>query len=113
MKKIEFLFKNTKPFSANESVNFNRKGAYYKSTAKDKFQKQIMMQMIQQKHEIFDFEAHFSPYEHFLECDISIYIPESKLMTKKGYVSKKSLDRGHFTAHRSGPVNRHARAHEF
>ena len=90
--KIEFLFKNCKPVSNNKTTSFTKKGKYYPNKEKIVFKRIIDVQTLAQRHEIFDFETRYSPYEHCLRATIVIYIPESKLITKKGYVSQKSLD---------------------
>jgi Holliday junction resolvase RusA-like endonuclease len=89
---IEFYFQNLKPFSTNNTVSFNKKGRYYKNTKKDDFQKRVFCEMISHKADIFEFETNFSVYEHFVAGSLCIFVPKSKLVTKKGYISQKSGD---------------------
>jgi Holliday junction resolvase RusA-like endonuclease len=92
MNQIEFLFQNLKPVSANHRIKRGRSGHSYKSREAVNFDARVRMQVNQQRSEVFAFEGTFSPYDHFLCAEINIYIPRSALMTKKGYISKKSMD---------------------
>ena len=51
-----------------------------------------MLQTKEQGAEIFDFEAAYSPYEHFLCAQVTFFMPKSKLFTRKGYISSRSFD---------------------
>lgn len=92
MARISFLFKNLKTFSTNKSVNFNKKGKYYKSSKKDDFQKRIYCEMLRHRPEIFDFEAQFSPFEHVLIGNVYMFIPKKSLITKKDCINLNSGD---------------------
>ena len=86
------MFKKLHPFSTNKSVSFNKKGRYYKNSAKANFQKQVNAEMSRYKSEIFAFEAEFSPYEHFLVGKVYMFMPKDLLITKRGTISRKSFD---------------------
>jgi len=90
--KLEFLFKNLKPVSANHRLKRTRTGRTYKSKEAINFEAHVSMQTSQQRADIFEFETHYSPYEHILCAHINIYVPKSKLITRKGCVNQKSLD---------------------
>ena len=89
--KIEFLFKNCKPVSNNKTTSFTKKGKYYPNKDKVVFKRIIDVQTMAQRHEIFDFEARFSPYEHCLTATIIIYIPGIKIDYKEGLRKPKEF----------------------
>lgn len=92
MTQINLLFRNLKPFSANEDKSFNKKGKYYKSTKKDNFQKQVYCEMLRRKPDLFTFEAIFSPYDHVLIGTLYVFMPKNKLFTTKDCLSKTGGD---------------------
>jgi len=95
--KINFKFKNLKPVSTNQLYCNNQKTKRrFKTGVAKKFERDIFARMLMHKPEIFDFEKHFSPYDHFLIGYLIVFIPKSILITRKGYIS-----------HKSGDVNNH------
>lgn len=58
----------------------------------NKFKRQINDCLMAYKYNMFKFETNFSPYEHFLSVTIAYELPMKELITKKGTISKKSID---------------------
>jgi len=99
MNKIEFYFKDLKPITQNHAVKHKviKKGrknivTSYKSDIAKVYEQTILIKTASRRPDIFDFEANYSPYEHFLACHIHFYMPKNKLITSKGYVNNKSID---------------------
>lgn len=92
MNQITFLFKNTKPVSLNNMYVTAKNGRRFKSKNAVELEKHMTCQMFTQKPEIFDFENSCSMFDHYLSCRIIYFMPKTKLITKKGYISKKSGD---------------------
>jgi hypothetical protein len=90
--RIDFFFERLKPFSANKSVSFNKKGKYFKNKDKDNFQKYIDAIMIRHKPSIFEFTKYFSRFEHLLVGTLYVFMPRDVLFTKSNTISKTGGD---------------------
>lgn len=92
MNNIKFDFVNLKPITSNHAIKKGRNGRSYKSDKAVKFEQRILLEALKKRVEIYDFENAYSVFDHFLKANIVIYMPSNKLITKKGYISSKSLD---------------------
>ena len=96
MSQIDFHFKGLKPLPLNNMYASGKNGRRFKSKRAVDFEKHMACELFQRKPDIFVFENSVSEYENFLCCQITCYIPRSKLFTKKGPISLTSGDVDNF-----------------
>lgn len=92
MNEIQFQFKNLKPITQNHATGQMKGGRRFKTDTARNFETRIMCETLRCLPDIFKFEGAYSPYEHYLEARVTFFMPIDKLITKKGYISSKSLD---------------------
>jgi Holliday junction resolvase RusA-like endonuclease len=99
METLRICIKDVPPLSTNQTVKFNRNGRYYKSTEKDKFQKEIDLQCLEYADQIAAFKRNFCKKTEFISVFYQIRIPENKFYNKNGTMklTRKDLD-NHFKA---------------
>lgn len=94
METIRLCIEGVPPLSTNQTVKFNRNGRYYKSTEKEKFQKEIDLQCLKYADEMAAFKRNFCKKTEFLSVFYQIRIPENKFYNKDGSIkrTRKDLD---------------------
>jgi Holliday junction resolvase RusA-like endonuclease len=92
MESILLWFNGIKPLSTNQTKNFTRDGRYYPSPEKTKFRKEIAAIMPKYFEQITQFDRDFDVKTEFLKLKLVFYVPMSRLITKKGAISLRSID---------------------
>ena len=93
MNSLYFKFKNCKAPSTNASKAVNwRTKRQFKTKKYSDFEQRVQIILLSRRSEIQAFESTFDIYSQHISYKGIFYIPESKLFTKKKYISHSSGD---------------------
>jgi len=91
---LRIIINDVKPLSANKTISFNRRGKYFKSTAKKKFQDSVHEQLYKHKEEFGIFRRAFDKRGDFLCVSYDYKIPHSKFWNKDNTMKQTRIDLG-------------------
>ena len=89
---MRIYFKNLKPVSTNHAKKLTKNGRMYQTNETLAFKRAIFFKCLRMKSEFREFEENFDPSTEYIYALYTFEIPKSKFFTKKGELSKKSID---------------------